>query len=107
MTSVRALNRARILILIRRSPGLMRAEVSQLTVLSKATVSSLVEDLVANRFVSEDSRNGERQRRVGLYLNRNAGAAVGFDVLPGECRGISADMSMRVLNRSARPLRRN
>jgi N-acetylglucosamine repressor len=104
VTSVRAINRARIISLIRRNPGLMRADVSHLSGLSKATVSSLVDELLTDKFLYEDVKEGARQRRVSLYLNRDAGAVVGLEVYPGECRGIVADMSMRELGSCVKPL---
>lgn len=106
-TSVRSINRARIISLVRRNPGLMRVDLSRISGLSKATVSALVDELVSQGFLFEDSQGGTRQRRVGLYLNRDAGVAVGFEVSPGEVRGVVADMSMRILGRCSHPLPNN
>ena len=104
VTSVRAINRARIISLIRRHPGIIRADLARLSGLSRATVSALVDEIIAKGFLYEDSEHGARQRRVGLYVNRDAGAAVGLDFRPGECRGIVTDLSMRTLGHCVRSL---
>ena len=103
-TSVRSINRARVISLIRRNPGLIRADLSRLTGLSRATVSAVVDEIISEGFLYEDRQGGARQRRLGLYLNRDAGVAIGLEFRPGECRGIVADLSMRVLGRCVQPL---
>lgn len=107
VTSVRAINRARIISLIRRNPGIIRADLARLSGLSRATVSALVDEIIAKGFLYEDSEHGTRQRRLGLYINRDAGVAVGLDFRPGECHGIVTDLSMRTLDRQIRPLATN
>jgi len=103
-TSVRSINRARIISLVRRYPSLMRVDLSRMSGLSKATVSSLVDELVSQGFLFEDNQSGARQRRAGIRLNRDAGVAVGFEVAPGEVSGLVTDMSMRILRRCSHPL---
>ncbi len=106
-TSVRAINRARIISLVRRYPGLTRTDLSRLSGLSKATVSTLVTELLSEGLLYEDSKDGGRQRKTSLRLNREAGVAVGFELSPGECRGIVTDMSVRMLRRAQRSLDSN
>jgi len=104
VTSVRSINRARIISLIRRSPGIMRADLSRLTGLSKGTISALVENLLTEGFLFEDSANGMRERKLGLHLNRETGVAIGFEIWAEECRAIVTDPNMRILHRCVRPL---
>jgi predicted NBD/HSP70 family sugar kinase len=103
-TSVRSINRARVISLIRHNPGLIRADISRLTGLSRATVSAVVDEIISEGYLYEDRGNGARQRRLGLYLNRDAGVAIGLEFRPGECRGVLTDLSMRVLGRHVHPL---
>jgi glucokinase-like ROK family protein len=104
ITSIRAINRARIVSLIRRRPGLSRTELSRLTQLSKGTISKLVAELLEEGFLYEHHGERKRQRNTGLYLNRNAGLAVGLELSPGECRGMLTDMEINPLRRVQRSL---
>jgi len=106
-TSIRAINRARIVSLIRRQPGMTRAELSRVSRLSKGTVSNLVGELLAEGFLYEDHGEGKRQRNAGLWLNRNGGLAIGFELSPGECRGMLSDMEINPLRRVHQPLASN
>ncbi len=103
-TAVRSINRARIISVIRGNPGIYRADISRITGLSRATISALVDELISEGFLYEDRGGGARQRRLGLYVNRDAGVAIGLEFRPGECRGIVSDLGMRVLCRTVLPL---
>ena len=104
LTSIRGINRARLISLIRRRPGLTRTALSLASGLSKATVSTLVAELLAEGFLFEDDAEGSRQRNTNLYLNRKAGVAVGIELSAEECRGVLTDMSINTLKHVQRPL---
>ncbi len=102
-TSIRAINRARIISLVRRRPRVTRADLSRRTGLSKGTVSNLVAELLSEGVLSEESGSG-RRRNAGLWLNGRAGLAVGIELSPDECRAVVTDMEMNALQRLQRPL---
>jgi predicted NBD/HSP70 family sugar kinase len=101
---MRVINRARLMFLVRRQPGLTRAELSRITGLSKGTVSDHISGLLDAGLLYEDQGNGSRQRNTGLHLNRDAGIAVGVELAPDQIRGILTDASIRPLRRAARRL---
>jgi predicted NBD/HSP70 family sugar kinase len=101
-TSIRAINRARIIALIRRNSGLTRVDVSRISGLSKGTVSNHITELLNEGLLYEDSE--KRQRKTGLFLNRKAGVAVGIELSPNECRGVVTDMGIKPLKRFRHPL---
>ncbi len=103
-TSMRVINRARVLFLVRRQPGLTRANISRRTGLSKATVSNHVAELLQAGLLYEDQGNGSRVRNTGLRLNREAGLALGIELSPDECRGVLTDAAIRPLRRVRRRL---
>jgi len=103
-TSMRVINRARVIFLIRRQPGLTRADLSRLSGLSKATVSNHVGELLEAGLLYEDHGNGSHPRKAGLRLNRDAGIAVGIELSPEECRGVVTDTGIRPLRRAQRRL---
>ena len=83
-TSMRVINRARVLLLIRRQPGLPRAEISRLTGLSKATVSDHISEMLQAGLLHQDLGAKGQQRNAGLHINRAAGVAVGIELGPEE-----------------------
>jgi predicted NBD/HSP70 family sugar kinase len=103
-TSMRVINRARVLFLVRRQPGLTRADLSRLTGLSKATVSNHVAELLEASLLYEDQKGGSRMRNTGLHLNRDAGLALGIELSPDECRGVLSDAGIRPLRKVQRRL---
>jgi predicted NBD/HSP70 family sugar kinase len=104
MTSIRAINRARIISLIRRRPGVTRADLSRLSGLSKGTVSNHVAELLDKGFLHQDHQHDKRRRKTGLWVNRNAGFAIGIELSPEECRGVLTDAGISPLKRVRRRL---
>lgn len=102
-TSIKGINRARIISLIRRRPGSTRTELARLSGLSKGTISNHVAELLDEGMLYED-QSGGRQRNIGLRLNRDAGRAIGVELWPGECRGVLTDMAMHSLKHAERQL---
>lgn len=106
-TSIRAINRARIISLIRRQPGLTRAKLSRITGLSKGTISNHVAELLQEGLLYETDSRQTRRRKIGLRLSRNAGLAIGIELAPGEIRGVMTDIGIRPLKRSQRHIDTN
>jgi predicted NBD/HSP70 family sugar kinase len=102
--SIRAINRARIISLIRRQGGLTRTQVSEITGLSKGTVSTLVGELLEQNFLWEEDQNGLRQRNTQLWLNRKAGVAVGIELSADMCWGVLTNTEIKPLRHAQRVL---
>jgi predicted NBD/HSP70 family sugar kinase len=83
--SIRQLNRLRVLDALYRQPGSSRTELASATGLSRATVSTLVEELVGAGLVEERAAPDDAPRRgsgrppVLVSLVPGAGYAVGLD----------------------------
>lgn len=79
---MREMNVALILECLHREAPLSRAELAQMTGLNKATVSSLVKELLDSAFVRETGLDsGERGRpAIHLTLNPDAGCIVGAEI---------------------------
>jgi predicted NBD/HSP70 family sugar kinase len=104
LRSLRELNRMRVVDALRHSGTASRADLSRHTGLSRATVSSLVSDLIERGVVMErspgaDSAGTAQAGRppVLLALDPSAGAALGIDFGHTHVRVAVADLSSRVL----------
>lgn len=79
---VKALNKAIVLNVLRRQAPISRADIAKVTGLNKATVSALVDELIADHMVQEigtGASSGGRRPRL-LVLNARAGLVVGTDL---------------------------
>jgi glucokinase-like ROK family protein len=103
-TSIRVINCARLISLVRRNPGVTRSQLSQMSGLSKGTVSILTAEMIGKELLSEDSERGSKQRNNGLFLGSGSEVAIGIEVSPDECRGVLTDLSMRCQRRAERQL---
>lgn len=100
LKSLREHNRARVIDALRGSPGLSRTDLMRATDLSRATVSSIVAELVAAGLVVEredTGRQGAGRPPVLLALHPGAGLALGVDFGHGHVRVALADLSSTVL----------
>lgn len=105
LRSLRELNRLRVIDTLRHHGTASRADIARETGLSRATVSSLVSDLVEAGLVAEqvaDSAGAGSAAQAGrppvlLGLEPSAGAAVGVDFGHSHVRVAVADLSSRVL----------
>jgi predicted NBD/HSP70 family sugar kinase len=98
-TDVRATNLAVVLRFVREHAPCSRADIAASTGLNKATVSSLVADLIDRRMVRE---TGLTENRVGrpatmLVLDGSPYAAVGIEVNVDYLTAVSVDLSGRRL----------
>jgi predicted NBD/HSP70 family sugar kinase len=76
-------NRALVLNLIRRHPSLSRARIARETGLSPATVGTIVDHLLAENLVHEETKvatGAVGRRPVGLRFNPQARQALGIDI---------------------------
>jgi len=81
-TLMREMNIALILECLRRDAPLSRAALAHITGLNKATVSSLVKELLVSHFVHETGIDSREKGRPSIQLNLNpkAGSIIGAEV---------------------------
>jgi len=106
---VKDLNKAIVLNAIWNQPDICRAEISRLSGLNRATVSSLVEELIADGYVVE-SGIGESalgRKPVMLRANGNACVMAGVDLGVDYAKLAMADFAMNVLATETLPVSEN
>lgn len=104
---VKQLNKGGVLDLIRQSPeGVSRAEIAQALGVSRATVSTIVDSLIASGLVSERGAGVSRggRRPIVLKVNPEAGRVVGVDVGASHVLVVLADLCGRILDEAEQPL---
>jgi predicted NBD/HSP70 family sugar kinase len=95
LTDVRATNLAVVLGYVRGHAPCSRADIAAATGLNKATVSSLVGELIGRRLLRE---TGQTERRIGrpatmIVLDGSPYAAIGVQVGPDELHLLAVDLS--------------
>lgn len=105
---IKKINTAIVLEAVLKHAPLSRAQISELTGLNKATVSSLVQDLIDSHLVLEigpgESSGGRKP--VMLLFNGTAGYAVGIDLGVNYIRGLLVDLEGNVVAEHERGLKR-
>ncbi|WP_258881570.1 ROK family protein [Paenibacillus sp. sptzw28] len=96
---IKKINTAIVLESVLKSAPLSRAQISEFTGLNKATVSSLVQDLIDSHLVIEigpgESSGGRKP--VMLLFNRSSGYAIGIDLGVNYIRGVLTDLEGTVV----------
>jgi predicted NBD/HSP70 family sugar kinase len=99
LAMIKKINTAIVLEAVLKTAPLSRAQISELTGLNKATVSSLVQDLIDSHLVVEigpgESSGGRKP--VMLLFNGSAGYAVGIDLGVNYIRGVLTDLEGNVV----------
>jgi glucokinase-like ROK family protein len=98
--NVRVTNKAAVLNLIRFTPGgIARAEIARQLELSRAAISSIVNDLLAHQVIreTEDVPSTSGRRPILLEINPECGYVVGVDIGATHVTLVLADLSARVL----------
>lgn len=92
---IKRINTAIVLECIRNESPLSRTRISERTGLNKATVSSLVSDLIAGGLVTEigTGQSSGGRKPVMLLFNAGAGYAIGIDVGVNYIRGLLTDLA--------------
>ncbi|PZD95825.1 ROK family protein [Paenibacillus sambharensis] len=97
---IKKINTAIVLECVLTHAPLSRAQISEKTGLNKATVSSLVQDLIASHLVLEigmgESSGGRKP--VMLLFNSQAGYAVGIDLGVNYIRGVLTDLRGEIIH---------
>jgi len=96
--TARDINRSLVLNTVRQSQPVSRADVSRLTGLQRSTVSLIVEQLIAERWVVEGGLvrlpRGRKPRL--LMLNVEKAAIIGINIMPGRTAMMWADLNNRL-----------
>lgn len=103
---IKRINTAIVLEAVLQGEPLSRAQISERTGLNKATVSSLVQDLIDGSIVRETGTGASSGGRKPVMLEFEAGAgyAVGIDLGVHYIRGVLADLRGTVVAESLLPL---
>ncbi len=95
-TSIKAINKLRVLNLLRLYPGISRAEICAKSGLGKATVSTIVSEWIAAGVISEAGArvrlSSIGRRPVNLELNGTARVAIGIELTGSECIAALTDL---------------
>lgn len=92
--TAREINSRVILDLIRNHQPVSRADLARRSGLQRSTVSLIVDQLIADRWVAEGAlRKSPRGRKpTSLYLNADRAAIIGIDLRPGTTRIVLAKL---------------
>ncbi|RUS46626.1 ROK family transcriptional regulator [Cohnella sp. AR92] len=103
---IKRINTAIVLEAILHGEPLSRAKISELTGLNKATVSSLVQDLIDNRLVREIGTGVSSGGRKPVLLEfiATAGYAVGIDLGVNYLHGVLTDLRGAIIAERTAPL---
>ncbi|MBB6637240.1 ROK family transcriptional regulator [Cohnella thailandensis] len=103
---IKRINTAIVLEAILREEPLSRAKISEVTGLNKATVSSLVQDLIDNQLVREIGTgvSSGGRKPVMLEFISTAGYSVGIDLGVNYLRGVLTDLRGAVVAERREPL---
>ncbi|MCQ6559530.1 ROK family transcriptional regulator [Paenibacillus mendelii] len=109
LAMIKKINTAIVLEAILKHAPLSRAQISERTGLNKATVSSLVQDLIDNQLVLEIGQGASSGGRkpVLLIFHARAGYAIGIDLGVNYIRCVLTDLEGAVLMDNELPLKTN
>lgn len=98
LTLIKKINTSIVLEAVLKHAPLSRAQISEITGLNKATVSSLVQDLIDSHLVVENGpgQSSGGRKPVMLLFNGQAGYAVGVDLGVNYIRGVLVDLEGNV-----------
>lgn len=106
---IKKINTSIVLEAVLKHAPLSRAQISELTGLNKATVSSLVQDLIDSHLIEVigpgESSGGRKP--VMLLFNGTAGYAIGIDLGVNYIRGLLADLEGNVIAEHSRSLKQH
>lgn len=106
---IKKINTAIVLESVLKNAPLSRAQISGITGLNKATVSSLVQDLIDNSLVVEmgPGQSSGGRKPVMLHFNEKAGYAVGIDLGVNYIHGVLVDLEGNIVAELQRSLKQH
>ncbi|WP_057914659.1 ROK family transcriptional regulator [Peribacillus muralis] len=92
---VKQINKSIVFHTIQHKAPISRAQISKETGLNKATVSTMVAELIEDHFVYEigEGQSSGGRKPVMLYLNSHAGYSIGIDLGVNYILGVLTDLS--------------
>ena len=104
---VKQINKSVVFHTIKNKGPISRAQVSKETGLNKATVSTMVSELLKESFVSEigSGQSSGGRKPVMLYFNHHAGYSIGIDVGVNYLSGILTDLSGNIVEKNTSRLK--
>jgi glucokinase-like ROK family protein len=105
-TLVKKINKSIVLSVIQNKCPLSRAQISELTGLNKATVSTLVSELIETNLVYEigPGQSSGGRRPVMLFFNKNAGYSIGVDLGVNYILAVLTDLQGNIVQEKKTPL---
>ena len=100
-STMRDINRQIVLNYVRERGPISRAEIARESVLQRSTISTIVDELVAESLVEEigEGESTGGRRPTMLRLRTSGAAAVGVDITPTRTTVATSDLAGRVLER--------
>ncbi|MDQ0338586.1 glucokinase-like ROK family protein [Caldalkalibacillus uzonensis] len=98
---VKKINKCIVLHTIQTKSPISRSQISQATGLNKATVSSLVTELIKEHLVHEigTGQSYGGRKPVMLYFNQNAGYSIGIDLGVNYILGVLTDLKGHIIEK--------
>ncbi len=105
---VKQINKSIVFNTIKKKGPVSRAQVSKKTGLNKATVSTMVSELINESFIHEigAGKSSGGRKPVMLYFNHHAGYAIGVDVGVNYILGILTDLNGNIIKKTAGKLKK-
>jgi predicted NBD/HSP70 family sugar kinase len=93
--SIRKVNRSILLRLIRKHQPVSRAELARITGFFRSTVSSILDEFIAEKLVTEEPTKTHSRGRspLSLHLNNESYRVLGLSIRPTECKLAYAGLS--------------
>lgn len=103
---VKKINKSIVLNIIQKKCPLSRVQISELTGLNKATVSTLVNELIDGNLVYEigPGQSSGGRRPVMLFFNKNAGYSIGVDLGVNYILAVLTDLQGNIVQEKKTPL---
>lgn len=104
---VKQINKSVVFHTIKNKGPISRAQISKETGLNKATVSTMVSELLKESFVSEigAGQSSGGRKPVMLYFNHHAGYSIGINVGVNYLSGILTDLSGHIVEKTTSKLK--
>src|SRR5690625_3019078 len=103
---VKQINKSIVLNCIEKKGPISRADISKATSLNKATVSTMVSELIQDNFVNEIGmgKSSGGRKPVMLCFNYNAGYSIGIDLGVNYILAILTDLKGTIVKELSEPL---
>lgn len=103
---VKRMNKSIVFNFIKNKGPMSRTQISKKTGLNKATVSTMVSDLVEGSFVNEieSGKSSGGRKPVMLYFNNHAGYSIGIDLGVNYILGVLTDLNGSIMEEISKSL---